>query len=117
MIDAHRAPTRAKAGNEALSPLLDEDGFLVEPETWTEETARRIASAYGIFDLQPAHWSVIHFIRDYYRTFGAAPLMRRVCRSQNMTRDAVKELFGGCMAAWCIAGLPNPGEEAKSYMS
>ncbi len=117
MIDTTNALARPQARTSEIPPLLDEDGFLVDPRSWTEDTARAIASSYGIFALEPAHWSVIHFIRDYYQTFGAVPLMRRVCRSQNMTRDAVKNLFGGCIAAWCIAGLPNPGEEAKTYMS
>jgi len=29
----------------------------------------------------------------------------------------VQHLFGGCRSAWRLAGLPNPGEEALSYMS
>jgi len=45
------------------------------------------------------------------------PLMRRVCRSQNLDRDSVKDLFGNCLNVWKIAGLPNPGEEAKAYMA
>jgi len=26
-------------------------------------------------------------------------------------------LFPSCLAAWRIAGLPDPGEEAKAYLS
>jgi tRNA 2-thiouridine synthesizing protein E len=34
----------------------------------------------------------------------------------HLGKYAVDRLFGGCREAWRIAGLPNPGEEAKSYM-
>jgi tRNA 2-thiouridine synthesizing protein E len=34
-----------------------------------------------------------------------------------MDKHAVQRLFGGCRAAWRIAGLPNPGDEALSYMT
>jgi len=27
------------------------------------------------------------------------------------------QLFSSCKTLWLIAGLPNPGEEAKSYMN
>lgn len=29
----------------------------------------------------------------------------------------VKQLFGGPLEAWRIAGLPDPGEEARAYMA
>jgi tRNA 2-thiouridine synthesizing protein E len=28
----------------------------------------------------------------------------------------VNDLFGYCLVAWRVAGLPNPGEEARSYL-
>ena len=31
-------------------------------------------------------------------------------------RREVNELFGYCLVAWRVSGLPNPGEEAKSYL-
>jgi tRNA 2-thiouridine synthesizing protein E len=42
--------------------------------------------------------------------------MSQVCRTHDLDRNAIKNLFGGCRQAWRIAGLPNPGEEAKAYM-
>ena len=43
--------------------------------------------------------------------------MRRVCHDAGIERHQVNELFGYCLVAWRVAGLPNPGEEAKSYLS
>jgi tRNA 2-thiouridine synthesizing protein E len=28
----------------------------------------------------------------------------------------VKQLFGGCLSLWRVAGLPDPGEEARAYL-
>ena len=96
---------------------LDEDGFLVASSSWTRETALLLSRMEGIDELTPQHWALITYIRDYHGRFGAVPLMRRVCRSQNLRPDSVKQLFGSCLSAWKIAGLPNPGEEAKAYMT
>jgi|GEM_PF-681416 len=95
--------------------LFDEDGFLIDPDQWTEELAHQIASA-DVGPLKDAHWKIITFIRDRYLRLGAMPPMRRICREFGYERDAVKGLFGGCLQLWRIAGLPNPGEEAKAYM-
>ncbi len=96
---------------------LDEGGFVVDPSCWTRETAGVLADLNGIGVLTAEHWCLISYIRDYYARFGAVPLMRRVCRSQNLDRAAIKQLFGSCQTAWRIAGLPDPGEEAKAYMA
>jgi tRNA 2-thiouridine synthesizing protein E len=43
--------------------------------------------------------------------------MSQICRTHGMDRKAVQRLFGSCRQAWRVAGLPNPGEEALSYMA
>lgn len=96
--------------------FFDEDGFLSETSTWTRELAREIARLDGLGALERDHWTVIEYIRDRYFRLGAIPLMRRVCRANNLNADAVKQLFGSCRTLWRVAGLPNPGEEAKTYM-
>lgn len=95
----------------------DEEGFLVHPEQWTEGLASILARNAGIRQLTPAHWSIIHFIRQHHLSSGGIPPMRTLCRKLGTERDAVKGLFGGCLSLWRIAGLPNPGEEAKTYMA
>ena len=96
---------------------LDEDGFVMDPALWNQGMARVIAKLDDIGPLTPAHWSVIYYLREHRLTYGAIPPMSQVCRAHGMDRQAVRRLFGSCRAAWRIAGLPNPGEEALSYMS
>ncbi|KAA3630164.1 MAG: TusE/DsrC/DsvC family sulfur relay protein [Proteobacteria bacterium] len=109
--------TVESTSNANAPTLFDEDGFMVEPGIWDIEMARNIAREEGIERLGYDHWRILHFIRDYHAQFGAVPLMRRVCRHNQVQRHQVKKLFASCRAAWRIAGLPNPGEEAKSYMN
>ncbi len=98
------------------SILYDEDGFIVDPNQWTEELANILALDAGIKCLTDAHWVIVHFIRNHYLSLGGIPPMRLVCRKLGTERDAIKGLFGGCLTLWRIAGLTNPGEEAKAYM-
>jgi tRNA 2-thiouridine synthesizing protein E len=42
--------------------------------------------------------------------------MRQICREAGLSEHCVSELFIDPRLAWRIAGLPNPGEEAKVYL-
>jgi tRNA 2-thiouridine synthesizing protein E len=100
-----------------MPPLaFDEDGFLLDAHAWTRETSRLIAEMDGIGPLGPGHWAIIFYLREHYLAKGTLPVMRHVCRVSHLEKDAVRRLFGGCREAWRTAGLPNPGEEAKTYM-
>lgn len=94
----------------------DEEGFIIDPNQWTETLATILAESAGIKKLTKPHLDIIHFIRERYLSYGSIPPMRIICRKLGTERDAVKGLFGGCLKLWRIAGLPNPGEEAKAYM-
>jgi len=50
----------------------DDEGYLVEPESWTEDIARQIAAEEKI-ELNDEHWVVIRFMRDYYEDHQIAP--------------------------------------------
>jgi tRNA 2-thiouridine synthesizing protein E len=104
------------AANTGDALLLDEDGFLFDPLLWSEHTGQILADLRGIGRLKREHWAVIHYVRDRYLRLGAIPPMRRICRSSALSRRDIKGMFGSCLEVWRIAGLPNPGEEAKSYM-
>ncbi len=95
---------------------FDEDGFLVNTEVWTRETARLLAEIDGLGKLTPDHWSVIMYLREKHLEAGGLPVMSRICRIMHLGEHGVQRLFGSCREAWRISGLPNPGEEAKSYM-
>jgi tRNA 2-thiouridine synthesizing protein E len=100
-----------------LSPQVDENGLIIDPEQWDEELARSMAQEVGISPLTDDHWLVIYTLRDYYKHFGVAPAMNTVCHRLGKEKFWVHDLFQTCLNAWRVAGLPNPGEEAKSYLS
>lgn len=109
----------ATYGNEPFfNPgQFDADGFLKEPRLWNEDLAELLAVADGIGELTAEHWRVIHYLREHYLKYHAIPVMRHVCLVMHLDRHCVTDLFGpGGKEAWRIAGLPNPGEEAKAYM-
>jgi tRNA 2-thiouridine synthesizing protein E len=95
----------------------DEDGLLRNPQQWSEAVAGHIARELGLGELTDDHWQVIRALRAYYAEYGVAPAMIRVCRQHDRGLDWVHGLFESCLNAWRVAGLPNPGEEAKSYLS
>jgi tRNA 2-thiouridine synthesizing protein E len=97
--------------------LLGEEGFLIDPRAWTETVAATLARRDGLETLTPEHWSVIRALRDHYLRFGTAPpAFCHLCQKHHLGRHCVERLFGGEREAWRIAGLPDPGEEARTYM-
>jgi tRNA 2-thiouridine synthesizing protein E len=97
--------------------LLDEDGLLRDFNAWNEALAEALARDWGVAELTQMHWKIIRAMRDNFARSGSAPTMHRVCRDAGVERRQVNELFGYCLVAWRVSGLPNPGEEAKSYLS
>lgn len=95
---------------------FDPDGFMTDPETWSPERAARIARMDGIAELTPKHWEVIRHVRKQFFNIGSLPVMRLVCRAAGIDRHKAHKLFSSCKGLWRVAGLPNPGEEAKAYM-
>ena len=103
--------------NEVLTHIrFDEDGLLSDPDQWNEGVALALAYQEGISTLTDAHWQVLHALRKYYFKYHAPPPMSMICRDAETAMPCVQQLFHTCLAAWRIAGLPYPGEEAKSYL-
>lgn len=100
-----------------LENLLDTEGFISDPEAWSEDLARRIARNDGLPELTTEHWLVIHALREHYYRFGTAPpAFSHICSEHHLGKHCVENLFRSDREAWRIAGLPDPGEEAKAYM-
>jgi len=106
-----------RASGTIAPAWFDEDGFLSESENWTPSLAEDLARQAGLSELTAKHWEVIHYVRERYFSLGALPVMRLVCRAVGLDRNKAHQLFSSCKSLWRIAGLPNPGEEAKSYMN
>lgn len=96
---------------------VDEDGFLLDPDQWSERMACLITAMDGRGTLEQDHWAVIYYLREHFLTYGSLPPVSQLCHAHGMDKQRVKTLFGSCRAAWRTAGLPNPGPEALAYMS
>jgi len=96
---------------------VDDQGFLVDRHLWSRSLAQQLADQYGIGQLSETQWMIIDYVRDKYFRLGAMPPMRNLCRKLGVNREAVHKCFGSCRNLWQVAGLPNPGEEALSYMN
>jgi tRNA 2-thiouridine synthesizing protein E len=96
---------------------FDAEGFLIDHSLWSESMARDLAQQEGVGELGEQHMHLLNHIRDRYLNLGALPNMRLVCRATGIPRHKVHHLFGSCLSIWRIAGLPDPGEEAKAYLN
>lgn len=90
---------------------LNEEGFLNEPEKWTEDIALALAKAEeGLDGLTEEHWKIVRFIREYYTEKGLAPMVRKMCQASGFSLKQIYELFpsGPAKGACKVAGLPKP---------
>ena len=95
---------------EGTAIEVDEDGFIQEPDAWSEALAAVIAKTEEVDELTEDHWKVINFLREYYQQFGIAPMVRKLCKSTGFKLKYIYELFpsGPAKGACKIAGLPKP---------
>ncbi|HUL95836.1 MAG TPA: TusE/DsrC/DsvC family sulfur relay protein [Usitatibacter sp.] len=95
------------------APVLDEDGYLVDPDAWTEDLARMLAKREGI-ELTGEHWDVIRFMRAFYEERRIAPdaryVLRHLAESRGADRNELFRLFpyGYPKQACKIAGMRKP---------
>jgi len=95
-------------------PELDVEGYLTNPDNWSEAVAEEFAREENI-GLTEDHWDVIRFMRNYYETHQIIPDVRHViwhleARLGKGTRNKVFELFpyGYVKQACRIAGMRRP---------
>lgn len=106
----------------------DIEGYLLNPEQWSEEVAKEIARQDGI-ELTETKWELIQYFRDYYEDHMIHPSMHRLLRERELKqgkdyegaekyRDYLYELFPdppGPIPTLCkLAGLPKPVEEIET---
>jgi tRNA 2-thiouridine synthesizing protein E len=89
-------------------PEVDEEGFLVDAEKWTQDIAKILAEAELPKGLTRDHWVIIDFLREYYFNFETVPPVRMLARRTGFTLRRIKELFpsGITKGACRIAGIP-----------
>ena len=66
----------------------DEDGFLLDPEDWDEDSALSTAKETEL-ELSKDHWRVIHMIRQLYSDSGVVPELRTILK--NLRQDIGKD--------------------------
>ena len=115
-MDIAAVATPAARRADRLLPRFDAQGYLVDAQDWSRELATELAREAGIEQLGAAHWKVIDLVRERFFAFGGLPVMRLVCRAAGLDPHQGHRLFASCASLWRIAGLPDPGEEAKAYM-
>lgn len=97
-------------------PPCTEQGFLCHVSDWNEDVARALAEREGI-ELTPAHWEILHLLRDFYTAYDSSPAMRALVKYVRLRLGDEKgrsvyllRLFPGSPAkiGSKIAGLPRP---------
>lgn len=53
----------------------DSEGYLLDLQDWSEAFARALAQQEGL-TLTPAHWEVIHFLREFWQEHGVQAQVR-----------------------------------------
>ena len=87
---------------------IDANGFLVDPDDWTERYAFLKADEMKMPEgLTEQHWQLIHFLRDTYKKSKSVPTVYETCEAQGIEIDDLKRLFpdGYHRGAVKLAGL------------
>src|SRR4051794_34893013 len=89
---------------------LNDEGFFVQPDQWSETMVPELARRDGIDELTDAHWKVIHFMRSEYLEKGTGPTVRVLGKTSGVSIKELYQLFPGGPAkvAARIAGIPKP---------
>jgi tRNA 2-thiouridine synthesizing protein E len=95
---------------------LDPEGYLINPDDWTHEVARKIAENEKV-KLEDDHWPIIEFMRRYYEEHRVAADARFVIKHMtevlghsDNARHRLFELFpyGYVQQACKISGMKKP---------
>ena len=88
--------------------IVDEEGFLLQPDVWDKKVARTLSRREVSGNLTPDHWKLIDCVRQYYLDFKTVPPVRMLVRRTGLPIRRIHELFpngfsnGACKAT----GLP-----------
>jgi len=102
---------------KTFSVQLDNEGYVIDPEQWSEELAQRFAEEEGI-TLDSQYWTVLNYIRDYWSNNHIAPDVRHVikhlCETQSMDKKQAKQHlfrlfpYGYVKQACKLSGMKRP---------
>lgn len=100
-------PIATIAGREVH---LNDEGFMTDPNEWSEEIAAFLAGQIGIDPLTEDHWKVIRFLRTDFASEGETATLRRVSTLAGVSTKDLYGLFPGKPARKMayVSGLPKP---------
>jgi tRNA 2-thiouridine synthesizing protein E len=89
---------------------FDEEGFMVNPDDWTQDIAAELAKEIGISELNEGHWKVIEFSRSDFVAKGEAPSLRRITKAGGVPTKELYKLFpkGPAKKVALVSGLGKP---------
>ncbi len=89
---------------------LNDEGFFVRPEEWSESMVPELARREGIDEVTDAHWTVIRFMRAEYFEKGTGPTVRVLGKTSGVSVKELYQLFpkGPAKVAARVAGIPKP---------
>jgi TusE/DsrC/DsvC family sulfur relay protein len=88
---------------------VNDEGFFVHPEQWSEAMVPELARREGI-ELTDPHWTVIRFMRQAYLANGTGPTVRVLGKTSGVSIKELYQLFpkGPAKVAARVAGIPKP---------
>ena len=89
---------------------VNDEGFFLAPEQWTEAMVPELARDEGIAELTDRHWQVIRFMRKEFFEKGTGPTVRVLGVASGVPVKELYQLFpkGPAKVAARIAGIPKP---------
>jgi tRNA 2-thiouridine synthesizing protein E len=98
--------TATVAGQEVQ---INEEGFLTNPDEWTQEIGAELAKNIGV-EMTDEHWALINWLRADFKEKGETATTRRVQTVGGFATKKQFELFPKKPAKKMayIAGLPKP---------
>ena len=97
---------------------VDNDGYLLNLDDWSETFATLMAERDGI-TLTPEHWEIIQLVREFYQEYKTSPAIRMLVKAMSQKFGEEKgnsrylqRLFpdGPAKQATKFAGLPKPAK-------
>jgi TusE/DsrC/DsvC family sulfur relay protein len=72
---------------------LDEEGFLIDPDLWTEELSKKMAEKQFNMVLTDLHMKIIHYMRAYYMKWDTLPILLTISKEFNLKSRELDEMF------------------------
>jgi tRNA 2-thiouridine synthesizing protein E len=73
--------------------VLDEEGFLIDPDLWTEELSKKMAEKQFNMVLTDLQMKIIRYMREYYKKWETLPILLTISKEFNLKSRELDEMF------------------------